>query len=416
MFLVGGICGILDSVETVKLHKYLRFFNFAFMKSIRYILLLLAVICVSLPNSTFAAKAKTLPPGTIYKLKGAGTVYFVASDAKAYPFPDEATFYSWYPSFAKLKVLDRKDVANVSMKSIITVKPGTRVIKFGEDPKLYAVSRGAHLRWIKNEDVLSDLYSTTWRNYFITLPANRMNDYSIGEAIAKASSYHKNDERTNVTISSELYARGLNRKDTVAPGGTGVPLIKSLTENLKGSFKPAFKPQSIYYTIAADYTEDKITLTPKAYDDYMTVMVGDYAVADGASITLDVPIGDTDIPVKVSAPDGTNVIYTIHISRTKPNDNALLSSLTENLADTMWPNFQPHWYDYTIYAKSTENAITLRAKTVSDKSRLVIDGNEVKSNSNYDKTLKTGENKIDINVVAENGAAQKYTITVKKTQ
>lgn len=379
--------------------------------------LLLSIFIIILAFPSVASSAgKTLPPGTIFKYKGVGTVYFVASDAKAYPFPDEATYFSWNPSFAKLKVVERKDVANVSMKSIITVKPGTRVIKFGNDPKLYAVSRGARLRWIKNEDVLTDLYSTTWRNYFITLPANRMNDYSIGEAIAKAGAYHKNDERTNVTISSELYARGLNRKDTVGQSGVGVPLIKSLTESLKGSLKPAFTPQATYYTITALYNEDKITLTPKAYDDYMTVTVGDYTVADGASITLDLSIGETDIPVKVSAPDGGNVTYTVRITRTKPSDNALLSALTENLADATWPAFKPHEYSYTIYAKSTENSVTLRPKTADDKSRLMIDGNEVKSNANYEKVLKTGENKIEITVLAENGTSQKYTVTVKKVQ
>ncbi len=388
------------------------------MSKFRIVSLLFSIIVLFsfLQPVSAAVTAKTLPPGTLFRFSTEKTIYFVASDAKAYPFPDEATFFSWYPSFAKVKVVEKKDVLNVILKNIISLKPGTRVVKFGDDPKLYAIARGARLRWIKNENVLSDLYTTTWRNYFVTLPAIRLNDYSIGAVIDKASLYQKNDERTNVTISQELYARGFARKDTVAPGGAAVPLLKSLTENVKGALSPNFKPQTTYYTLKTDFNEDKITLTSKAYDDYMTIMVGDYNVADGSPITLDIPIGETDIPIKVSSPDGTHVIYTIRMKRAKPGDSKLLSSLTENLSDSFWPTFQPHSYDYTIYAKSSESSIILHAKTEDDKARLTIDGNSVASNASYDKTLKPGENKIELLVTAENGYAQKYTLTVKKVQ
>lgn len=371
----------------------------------------LALIC---PQLTQAATAKTLPPGTLFKFQGTGTVYFVASDAKAYTFPDEATFYSWFPSFSKVKVMDRKDVANTTVKTIISVKPGARIVKFGTDPKLYAVSRGARLRWIQTEQLLSDLFSSDWRNYFITLPASRLSDYAIGEAISKASSYHRNDERLNVTISQELYARGFVRKDNVAPGGASLPLIKSLTENLKDSLKPSFNPQTTYYSINAQYNEDKITLVPKAYEDYMTISVGDYAVADSSGITLDIPAGKTDFPIKVSSPDGTSVIYTLHIVRGEGSDNHLLSSLSENLIDTMWPSFQSHFYDYTVYAKEAETSITVRAQAADTTSYITIDGNRIGASGSFQRNLHTGDNVMKIVVTSQNGYTQTYTLTVKK--
>lgn len=155
----------------------------------RFVLFAAMALMLTLPATVLAAttKGKTLPPGTVFKFKQEKTVYFVASDATAYPFPDQQTFFSWYPSFSKVKVQDKGTVANTLSKLPVSLKPGARVVKFGTDPKLYAVSQGARLRWITNEKVLVDLFGQNWRNYFETLPSERIREYSLAEKIDRKS-------------------------------------------------------------------------------------------------------------------------------------------------------------------------------------------------------------------------------------
>ena len=394
--------------------------NYRSMKKIIKIIALISLVfSLTIANVVLAAviAKQTLAPGTLFKFKGDAAVYFVASDATAYPFPDQETFFSWYPSFNKVKVYEKNTIANATSKLLVTMKPGARVIKFGNDPKLYAVSQGAKLRWIVTEKVLTDLFGSSWRNYYEQLPPERLREYSISDKITDAKNFNRAAERTNVTISQELNRRKILNKETIAIDGSIIPLFKSLTEDVSGAFSPAFKPTIFYYTLKTKFSEDRITFTPVVYDSFMTVKVKDYTVEAGKSITIDIPSGDSDIPLYVFTPDGRVNTYTVRVSRIGPNNDYNLSSLTENLNDTLWPTFKPNLFVYSVRAKETENKITIKATPKDPKARLVIDNKDFSASaasSGYEKTLVKGLNTIQIQVIAENGASIKYTVEIQK--
>lgn len=385
-------------------------------KSFTYFLSLVALLIFCLGGSAvYAAVAKqTLSPGTTFKFKDGRVVYYVAGDAVAYPFPNQETFLSWFPSFGKVKNLDKKTVANTLSKTSITLKPGARVVKFGNDPKLYAVSGGARLRWITSEKVLKEIFTTGWQNYYVQLPASQINNYSISDKIDKADQYHRQVERSNITISQELNRLKVLKKDFIDSEGQTIPLLKSLGESSSGSLSPAFKSKTFFYTVKLKFSEDRISLTPKAYQPFMVVKVKDYTVKDGEKVIIDVPTGTTDIPILAYIPGERSNTYTLHVIRGEANDDNRLTSLSENLSAPLWPTFKSNILEYSMRAKENETRVVIRAKAHSTDAKVYIDGNEYIQGSAYEKDLKLGANSVQVQVVAQNGTATKYTINIQK--
>ena len=75
------------------------------------------------------------------------------------------------------------------------------------DPKLFAIDRGARLRWIKNEEILVGVFSSSWKNYFVELPVNRKIDYIVGTDVTSTEAFNRNAVRANFTVSDDLYVR-----------------------------------------------------------------------------------------------------------------------------------------------------------------------------------------------------------------
>lgn len=359
--------------------------------------------------------ASTLPPNTLFKFKGTKVVYYVAGDAVAYPFPNEQVFLSWYPSFAKVKTYDRKDVLNTLSKTYVTIKPGARVVKFGSDPKLYAVTKGARLNWITNEKTVVELYGSSWRSYYVNLPASTISQYSISDRIEKSNQYSRSTQRSYNTITQELNRLNVLQKGFIDSEGNTVPLLKSLTENGSGVFSPAFSARTFSYSYNLKSTDERITFVPTAYADFMQIKINDYPVKSGGSVKLDIPGGKTEIPVVVSMPDGSKSnTYKILIDRGLPSANSRLISLSENLSRSLRPVFKSTVRDYDLFAGQDETSITIRAKQHVSSARVYIDGSEYTANTNYTKELKPGMNKITIQVIAQDGSASYYTITIEK--
>ncbi len=372
------------------------------------------IVLGSLFFGATASAASTLPPGSLFKLKGGKIVYYVAGDAVAYPFPNEQVFLSWYPSFSKVKTYDKKEVKNTLSKTNITVKPGARIVKFGDDPKLYAVSKGARLNWVTNEKALIDIFGTNWKNYFITLPAKSISQYSISSRIDKGTQYNRTTQRGYNSVTQELNRLKVLKKDFIDVEGNAVPFLKNLTETGSGSFSPKFSPKTSFYTYKLKPSEETLTLTPTAYADFMTIKVKDYPVESGKSVTLDIPRGKSTIPIAVSVPEGRTFSYEITVNRAEANENNLLGSLTENLSEPFKPLFSPTKFDYVVYANSNENKVVLKAKPYASTSRVFINQEEYTSGTSYTQELNVGKNEIEIEVYAESGTMNRYSIVVQK--
>lgn len=378
------------------------------------VLIVLALMFSVALVSLKAEAASTLPTNTLFTLKGSKVVYYVAGDAVAYPFPNEQVFLSWFPSFDKVKTYDKKEVKNTLSKTFVTAKPGARVIKFGNDPKLYAVSKGARLNWIMNEKALVEIFGANWRSYFINLPAASISDYSISDKIEKGNQYSRATQRSYNTITQELNRLKVLKKDFIDGEGNTIPLLKTLTENGSGSLSPKFSSKTFAYTYKLNATEENVTFTPTAFADFMKIKVKDYPVESGKGVKIDIPGGTTEVPVEVSLPNGRFNTYLVTVTRPLPNGNSRLSSLTENLSRSLRPLFNANTFDYELTALESEDTITIKAKPANSAARIVIDGIEYTPNTSYNKDLRLGANTIDIQVIAADGTVTRYTIKIQK--
>lgn len=384
---------------------------------------LVIVVSVTITASTAVMAAtnavpKTiLPVGTLFKFNGKPQVYYVAENSVAFPIPDEITFFSWFASFNKVKSYDQKNIGNALSKTIITIKPGTRIIKFGTQPELYTVSKGARLRWIRDEATLVALFGENWQNYFVNLNYIRRNDYVLGTDIKQPADFNRSAERIGITPNDDLIARKVVvPSKTYAKAPTATPTqLKSLVENSTSALVPSFSPFVTSYKLTVPFREDKITLTPTAMSQNMKITVRDNDVVSGKPIVFDVPLGISNIPITVESIDNQVEKYYLTINRNKASENTYLSSLTENLGDALSPKFSPYTRDYVITATGKENVIKVVPKLQNSLSRMYVDGKEYPSGVAFQKTLVQGNtNVVQIVVLSESGVSDRYTITIKK--
>ncbi len=381
------------------------------------------VISVTILTSSavFAASKSVpktaLPAGSVFKFSSGPQIYYVAENGTAYGVPDEATFFSWFASFNKVQVYPKNSISNSISKSILTIKPGARVVKFGNKPELYTVSKGARLRWIRNEESLVGLFGDKWQNYFVTLPESRRNDYILGADIKKAGDFDRTKERTGITPNDDLVARKVvvpTKTYAKAPVVVATQL-KSLTENSTSALVPGFSSFITSYRLTVPYREDKITLTPTANSADMNITVRENEVPSGKPISFDLPLGDTNVPIVVKTNDNDFEKYYLVITRNKPSENTYLNSLTENLSGSLTPKFTPYTRDYVITATGKEEVITVVPKLQDSLARMFVDGKEYASGVSFKKGLEQGNtNVVQIVVMSESGVSERYTITIKK--
>jgi len=89
-------------------------------------------------------------------------VYYYAMNGKRYVFPNEPTFFTWYPDFSNVKIIPNDQMSLIPIGGNITYRPGSRMVKFQTDNKTYLPTRGGVLRWAKTEEVARGLFGADW--------------------------------------------------------------------------------------------------------------------------------------------------------------------------------------------------------------------------------------------------------------
>lgn len=135
---------------------------------------------LALPSMASAAVA-----GELIKASGPA-VYYFASDAKRYVFPNEKTYFSWYMNFNSVRTISDSELASYQIGGNVTVRPGTNLVKITTDPKVYAVTSGGVLHWVESEAIAIALYGSSWATRVIDVPDGFFVNYSIGSSISSA--------------------------------------------------------------------------------------------------------------------------------------------------------------------------------------------------------------------------------------
>jgi hypothetical protein len=69
------------------------------------------------------------------------TIYYIGSDGRRHPFLNENIYLNWYPDFRGILTVSAQELAKIELGLPVSYRPGSRLVKFISDPKVYAISK-----------------------------------------------------------------------------------------------------------------------------------------------------------------------------------------------------------------------------------------------------------------------------------
>jgi hypothetical protein len=117
-------------------------------------------------------------------------VYYIGADGRRHAFPNDRVYFTWYSNFADVRVLASGDLASIPLGANVTYRPGVKMVKFTTDLKVYAVSSGRTLRWVKTESAAQGLYGSNWNRQIDDVADTFYLDYNFGAEINSASEFN----------------------------------------------------------------------------------------------------------------------------------------------------------------------------------------------------------------------------------
>lgn len=195
-------------------------------------------------SATKPTQAAAVTTGSLIKASGS-SVYYFSADGKRYAFPDQATYRSWYADFSGVQTISDSDLAAISFGGLVTLRPGSSMVKITTDPRVYALSRGGILHWVTSEALASSLYGATWNRQVVDIPDAFFTNYQIRTDVLQTSDFSSSTEQlASLTIDADLNARRTIRAQAYPP----IPLTPSSTGQLPPTSTMPVTPTSTVVT------------------------------------------------------------------------------------------------------------------------------------------------------------------------
>ncbi len=150
---------------------------------------------------TLPGRQVELKPGDVFRGRTHAAVYYYGRDGKKYAFPNEKIYFTWYDSFAPVKVVPDTVAAAVPRANrSVHPRPGARLLQFVDiardrrsyvikSVKVYVLEPNGALRSIASPEVAQALYGPDWEQLIVpSLPG--MNGYRYGEEIQSALDFN----------------------------------------------------------------------------------------------------------------------------------------------------------------------------------------------------------------------------------
>ena len=182
----------------------------------------------------------------------------------------------------------------------------------------------------------------------------------------------------------------------------------------EGELTPSFARDTLTYTARVPYRVTSLTVTPTAVAPDATIMVNEAQVSSGtASPALPLEVGDTLIPIAVTAQDGTTTTYTVRVTRGDPN--AALSGLSLSEGE-LTPSFARDTLTYTARVPYRVTSLTVTTTAVAPDATIMVNEAQVSSGTASPALpLEVGDTLIPIVVTAQDGTTT-TTYTVRVTR
>lgn len=184
--------------------------------------------------------------------------------------------------------------------------------------------------------------------------------------------------------------------------------LKSLSVST-GTLSTAFDADTAAYSVDATGI-NSIGVTAATEDPGATLTINGVSATSGTETTVNLNNGANMIPIVVTSQDGvTQKSYIISVNGTVSNAN--LSSLSLS-ACTL--SFGAETTDYYVTVGSDVTSIDLTASASDAKAVMLLDGTILAQNGTKTISLSTGENTVEIMVIAQDATLKKYTLTINR--
>lgn len=177
------------------------------------------------PNAAFAAPTQ----GSLIKLTcpaGAPAdhpckaVYFYGHDNRRHAFPNEKVFFTWYTGFSTVQNVSTAFLASIALGGNVTYRPGIKMVKFQSLDRVYAVTLGGTLSWVKTESSAALLYGADWNKKIDDISDTFFSDYRFGSDINNATDYDKTTELTAATTIDQNLVSTSRTEKVITTRGT----------------------------------------------------------------------------------------------------------------------------------------------------------------------------------------------------
>lgn len=157
------------------------------MQKLRKFLVLSVMALTVLSMSMVVApvsQAADASAGDLIKMDGLSSVYYLGSDGKRYPFPNEKTYFSWYSDWSGVKTISQSELESYPLASKnVVVRAGTYLVKITTDPTVYAVEPNGVLRSIVSEENAINLWGADWAKRVIDIPDSFFTNYTVSDPL-----------------------------------------------------------------------------------------------------------------------------------------------------------------------------------------------------------------------------------------
>ena len=223
---------------------------------------------------------------------------------------------------------------------------------------------------------------------------------SVATLTFKATSNFKVNESTTISLGS---AEGSDGEQTITGAGSSITISveppKNSNNNLSSlsidGYDIDFASNKTSYQLTVEYEVNQINIKASTADSTARV---------SGTGTKDLNLYTNTFNIVVTAENGSRKTYTIEVIR-KDIDGNIKELATDNTLSSITItdyniNFNPEILEYTIL---------LNEAVIPEINALATDTNATVTVNNPD-SIKTGNNVIEISVIAENGAEQIYKI------
>ena len=190
--------------------------------------------------------------------------------------------------------------------------------------------------------------------------------------------------------------------------------LSTLTVN-PGALDPEFSSDVRNYTVDVTSNISSVTVTAQPQNAGATLTINTQQTTS-LSVTLGGPGSNTPISIEVTALNGSQNTYIVHVNRAALAGNNSLQSLTVSPGD-LAPTFDANTLKYSIDVGSGVNSVTVTATLQDTNASMTVDG--LPTNSGQPRTILLdaagSKTPIPIVVIAENGSQKTYTVTVNRT-